>query len=587
MNLSSSSNINKIALTNASLPAASQNQSSKPIHRLSGTLNNGFEDQLSIRPSPSRQIPVAKSRSPVIVNLDSESEKEVLKQVRKPSVLHRDHSPDLPVIDLSLSDWIKPEIKPIRFDPNFESSKPDKFSCLSPVNKNTTDLPKSHTSSSASLFRGLPQSTKRADGPSKPLSTPSNPQIPKVPVVIVPPTEAQLLRRIKDDIGYIRTNPRNVENGLGVRRFDDADLNAAIFEKAKQKRRKNAVDRESLSLGLDYAEPSKKTKDSTIVEPRSAVRHVLLERFKPHSHEAPLTFKNRIDERCLDGKFQFVSQYILRKGVMKRRPAPLPYRACRCVPTELCQGICSCATVQAKEAGKDLKIIPGIRPYKRNARGTIVLTQSILDLSSYPVIYECTDKCSCGPSCTNKVVQKGRTLPLQIFETGRCGFGVKAMEDIAKGQFIDLYLGEVLTTGELQKRENAAAEDTPSYVMSLDMFVTDEKALFHVDGANFGSLTRFVNHSCEPNAKTIPVVLSEDTRHIYHVGFFAIKEIPKGSEITIDYNPDLKGQPIEQGTEDSAIVQCKCGTASCRKRLWMPGTEKRARRRYLPDLDDD
>ena len=38
-------------------------------------------------------------------------------------------------------------------------------------------------------------------------------------------------------------------------------------------------------------------------------------------------------------------------------------------------------------------------------------------------IIECNSSCGCGQDCWNRVVQKGRTLPLEIFMTPKCGFG--------------------------------------------------------------------------------------------------------------------------------------------------------------------
>lgn len=563
------------------------------IKKKSPIISNGISN-LSLQPSPIRQISSAKASPLVIVDLDTESDKDVSRnKQRKAGSPPKVRSPSPQVASLSLSDWIKPEVKSIRFDPSIKSSRQSDVSRTA-VSTHTAKKAKDQVSSSQSLFRNLPQATKNSSSLLKYQRLPGSSQTPKVPSVIVPPTGAQVLRRIKDDITYIRTNPKEVELGVGVARFDDTDLNAAAFDRAKQKRRKGPIKRESLLLDLDPRAPSKSVQDpSEIEQPRSAVRLILQERFH-RRHDVPLKFRNRIDERCLDGKFQFVSKYIWSRGVTKRKQTELPYRACRCGETDSCRNACDCAIVQAKKPGKDLKVVHGVQPYEQNAQGITVLSQSFLALSlqQNPVIYECTDKCSCGFLCTNKVVQYGRTLPFEIFETGRCGFGVKAMQNIAKGQFIDMYLGEVLTTSEVQKRENAVEEDTPSYIMSLDMFISEEKAHFHIDGANFGSLTRFVNHSCDPNAKTIPVVLSGDTRHIYHVAFFAVKDISRGSEITIDYNPDLKDQPLDDvqaGDEalDSAIVQCKCGSAKCRKRLWMPGKDRRVRRRYLHNVDDD
>ena len=59
-------------------------------------------------------------------------------------------------------------------------------------------------------------------------------------------------------------------------------------------------------------------------------------------------------------------------------------------------------------------------------------------------IYECNDRCLCGPECVNRLVQLGRKHRVCIFRTanGR-GWGVKAMQKVKKGSFLMEYVGEV------------------------------------------------------------------------------------------------------------------------------------------------
>ena len=159
-----------------------------------------------------------------------------------------------------------------------------------------------------------------------------------------------------------------------------------------------------------------------------------------------------------------------------------------------------------------------------------------------------------------------------------------------KGQFIDVYLGEVLIDEEINKREAAAEEDTPSYVMTLDNFITDPQAMFYVDGANFGSVMRFVNHSCNPNCKTYEVVMSGGSKHLYHVGFYAVKDIKANTELTIDYDPKAILEEMDEAEQlelDDEIVRCQCGEPNCRKRLWAEGKGKQRRRRRLVKTHDE
>lgn len=59
-------------------------------------------------------------------------------------------------------------------------------------------------------------------------------------------------------------------------------------------------------------------------------------------------------------------------------------------------------------------------------------------------IYECNSRCSCGPDCPNRVVQRGIQFDLCIFKTenGR-GWGVRTLQHIKKNTFVMEYVGEV------------------------------------------------------------------------------------------------------------------------------------------------
>ena len=68
----------------------------------------------------------------------------------------------------------------------------------------------------------------------------------------------------------------------------------------------------------------------------------------------------------------------------------------------------------------------------------------------------------------------------------------------------------------------------------------------YVDGSVGGNETRYINHSCEPNADVFII----DRFMIV----FALREIRAGEEITVDY--------LNSFAEDSTV--CQCLTPSCR-----------------------
>ena len=221
-------------------------------------------------------------------------------------------------------------------------------------------------------------------------------------------------------------------------------------------------------------------------------------------------------------------------------------------------------------------------------------------LNSKMPIYECHAGCSCSIDCPNRVVERGRTVPLQIFRTEKRGWGkyliylglykwacdgrianvavgVRSPVTIKKGQFVDRYLGEVITSAEADHRRSASAisQQKDVYLFALDKF-TDPDSLdprlkgppLEVDGEFMSGPTRFVNHSCEPNMRIFARVGDHADKHLHDLALFAIRDILRGEELTFDY---VDGEAYEgEDPEDNVdhMTKCLCGSKKCRGFLW-------------------
>uniref|UniRef100_A0A8C5CHR0 Histone-lysine N-methyltransferase SETDB1-B n=1 Tax=Gadus morhua TaxID=8049 RepID=A0A8C5CHR0_GADMO len=61
-------------------------------------------------------------------------------------------------------------------------------------------------------------------------------------------------------------------------------------------------------------------------------------------------------------------------------------------------------------------------------------------------IYECNKRCKCSAQmCTNRLVQHGLQVRLQLFKTQNKGWGIRCLDDVAKGSFVCIYAGKILT----------------------------------------------------------------------------------------------------------------------------------------------
>lgn len=216
-------------------------------------------------------------------------------------------------------------------------------------------------------------------------------------------------------------------------------------------------------------------------------------------------------------------------------------------------------------------------------------------LNSRYVIYECNSQCRCGPGCKNRNVQHGRKVELEIFRTTNRGFGLRCLQDLRRGQFIDKYLGELITDEEADSREEAARKDAgdvgrASYLFWLDKHVgADDKPgllrpedCYIADGEAMGGPTRFINHSCDPNCRMFTVSYNKHDDKIYDLAFFALYDIPANEELTFDYldaEPDEDEeqakrnmtQKVQELEADGKFtkVPCYCGAENCRGVMWM------------------
>jgi hypothetical protein len=146
---------------------------------------------------------------------------------------------------------------------------------------------------------------------------------------------------------------------------------------------------------------------------------------------------------------------------------------------------------------------------------------------------ECDDKiCRVGNECGNRDIQKKNIPPIEKKETAATGWGVFVVEDIKRDAFICEYVGEIIEEVVKIARERRHRN---TYVMELD------NGLF-IDSFTYGNISRFVNHSCSPNAVASLWTVNNQPRVALH----AKTNIIAGEQVTFNYGFDQNACKCEK-----------------------------------------
>nr|CAD7432157.1 unnamed protein product [Timema monikensis] len=166
--------------------------------------------------------------------------------------------------------------------------------------------------------------------------------------------------------------------------------------------------------------------------------------------------------------------------------------------------------------------------------------------ATYGLVWEIGARCPVSERCTNKRFQKQDYAKCEVFKTEKKGFGLRALEDLTTGSFLLEYVGEVLDPKEFRRRAKEYSKDKNRhyYFMAL-------KSDSIIDATMKGNISRFINHSCDPNAETQKWTVNGELR----IGFFCKRSIVSGEEVTFDYQLQRYGKEAQR---------CHCETALCR-----------------------
>ncbi|MBI3532785.1 MAG: SET domain-containing protein-lysine N-methyltransferase [Burkholderiales bacterium] len=142
---------------------------------------------------------------------------------------------------------------------------------------------------------------------------------------------------------------------------------------------------------------------------------------------------------------------------------------------------------------------------------------------------------------------------IQTRRSGVHGKGVFAVQDLAEGETIIEYVGEVISWEEAQRRHPHDPKD-PNHTF---YFHVDEDHV--IDAKHGGNSSRWINHSCDPNCEADEVE--------GRVFIKALRNIKAGEELNYDYGLIID-EPYTKKLK--AEYPCWCGAKNCRGTLLAP-----------------
>ena len=150
---------------------------------------------------------------------------------------------------------------------------------------------------------------------------------------------------------------------------------------------------------------------------------------------------------------------------------------------------------------------------------------------------------------------------IQTRRSGVHGKGVFAAQDIAEGETIIEYVGEVIDWQEAQDRH----PHDPSQPNHTFYFQVDDERV--IDATHKGNSSRWINHSCAPNCEALIVEHDGGDRRRDKVVIEALRDIAVGEELTYNYGIRLAERHTPRLKK---IWACHCGAAGCSGTLLQP-----------------
>ena len=151
---------------------------------------------------------------------------------------------------------------------------------------------------------------------------------------------------------------------------------------------------------------------------------------------------------------------------------------------------------------------------------------------------------------------------IQTRRSGVHGKGVFALQDLAEGETLIEYVGEVISWPEALRRH----PHDPAQPNHTFYFHINETRV--IDANVGGNSSRWINHSCQPNCEA-----DEIGERVF---IKALRNIAAGDELFYDYGLVIDARYTKKLLAD---YPCWCGAPDCRGTLLAPKEKKKPAKR--------
>ena len=171
-----------------------------------------------------------------------------------------------------------------------------------------------------------------------------------------------------------------------------------------------------------------------------------------------------------------------------------------------------------------------------------------IDLVDECAIYICNSLCNCSDGCSNRLTSSKYST--SVLTTEDKGNGLFASSDIPTCSYLGDYLGEIISLETVKKvYETNKDSRSMNYVLTIRENSINGTLTTFVDSTRYGNVFRFMNHSCSPNVRIVPV---RSDWVVPRVTCYTTRDVMRGEELCISYG------------DNCGSVPCKCGEDTCR-----------------------